>query len=55
MGVLQIVVKGPPFIPDPTGDYGCADAPNCDDMHGCNVTNCSAKVLPLPRSATSLR
>ena len=38
MGVLQIVVKGPPFIPDPTGDYGCADAPNCDDMHGCNVT-----------------
>ena len=25
------------------------------EMHGCNITNCSAKVLPLPRSATSLR
>ena len=25
------------------------------EMHGCNITDCSAGVLPLPRSASSLR
>ena len=34
----NIVVKGPPFIPDATGDDACGEAPNCDDMHTCNTT-----------------
>ena len=34
----NIVVKGPPFIPDATGDSACGEAPNCDDMHTCNTT-----------------
>lgn len=34
----NIVVKGPPFIPDATGDGACGEFPNCDDMHTCNTT-----------------
>ena len=34
----NIVVKGPPFLPDATGDDACGEAPNCDDMHTCNTT-----------------
>eukprot|EP01052_Picozoa_sp_SAG31_P000543 SAG31_NODE_16_length_36206_cov_27.355728_12_plen_179_part_00 len=34
----NIVVKGPPFIPDASGSVACGEPPNCDDMHSCNTT-----------------
>lgn len=34
----NVVVKGPPFLPDASGTVGCADKPNCDDMHNCTAT-----------------